>query len=175
MGGLHPQKDFPTLIRAFARVRSQRSARLVILGGTEPGREKYVDDLQSLSEAMGVADDVRFEGFVANPFVYAAHASASAFSSTHQGLGNALIEALACGCPVVSTDCVSDPREILGNGKFGPLVPVGNDVQMAEAIIQVLDDPLPSERLKARADAFGVDRAVQQYLNLLFGHDEKSG
>jgi glycosyltransferase involved in cell wall biosynthesis len=172
VGRLHPQKDFATLIRAFARVRSQRPARLVLLGAADAGREGYANDLRSLPGALGVADDVRFEGFVANPFAYMARASVYVLSSIHEGLPGALIQALACGCPVVSTDCVSGPREVLDNGKFGPLVPVGDDAQMAEAISRVFDDPLPSERLKARAHLFSVDRAVQQYWNLLFGHDE---
>jgi glycosyltransferase involved in cell wall biosynthesis len=173
VGRLHPQKDFATLIRAFARVRSQRPARLVLLGAADAGREGYANDLRSLSAVLGVADDVRFEGFVANPFAYMSRASVFVLSSIHEGLPGALIQALACGCPAVSTDCVSGPREVLDNGKFGLLVPVGDDAQMAEAITRAFDDPLPSERLKARADLFSVDRAVQQYWNLLFGHDEK--
>ena len=168
VGRLHPQKDFPTLIRAFARVRAQRSVRLVILGAGDDGRETYLSDLRSLPAKLGVANDVRFEGFVSNPFAFMARASVFALSSVHEGLPGVLIQALACGCPVVSTDCISGPREVLDNGAYGPLVPVGDDAALAEALQRVLDAPLPSERLRARADHFSVDRAVERYLDLLF-------
>ncbi len=167
VGRLHPQKDFPTLIRAFAHVRAQRPVRLVILGAGDAGRDAYVSDLRSLPAKLGVDDDVRFEGFVANPFAFMARASVFALSSVHEGLPGALIQALACGCPVVSTDCVSGPREILDDGEYGPLVPVGDDAAMAAALQQVLDNPLPPDRLRARAELFSVDRAMERYSALL--------
>jgi glycosyltransferase involved in cell wall biosynthesis len=174
-GRLDPQKDFATLIRAFARVRARRAARLVILGADGPPELGYTADLKAMPGALGVAQDVAMPGFVENPYAFMARASNFVLSSTYEGLPGVLIQALACGCPVVSTDCPSGPREILDHGRFGPLVPVGDDAALARAIEQVLDNPLPSERLRARADLFSVDRAVHNSLDLLFpDHDEVS-
>ena len=89
-------------------------------------------------------------------------------SSRYEGLGNVLIEALACGTPVVSTACPSGPAEVLDDGRFGPLVPVGDVAALARAIEDVLDDPPAAERLRARAGLFTVERAVDHYLRLLF-------
>jgi hypothetical protein len=89
-------------------------------------------------------------------------------SSRYEGLGNVLIEALACGTPVVSTDCPSGPAEVLDNGRFGPLVPVGDVAALARAIEGVLDDPPAAQSLRARARSFTVERAVDRYLGLLF-------
>jgi glycosyltransferase involved in cell wall biosynthesis len=174
VGRLHPQKDFPTLIRSFARVRARRPARLVILGAADQGRETYLNDLNALPLDLGVAEDVSLPGFVANPYAYMARAGVFVLSSFHEGLPGALIQALACGCPVVSTDCVSGPDEILEHGRYGPLVPVGDDAAMAAAIERTLDNPLPHEQLLARAQAFSVDRAVARYWDLMFGDDPAS-
>ncbi len=112
-------------------------------------------------------------GFVDNPYAFMARAAVFVLSSTYEGLPGVLIQALACGCPVVSTDCPSGPREILDHGRFGPLVPVGDDAALAAAIEQVLDTPPPSERLRARAELFSVDRAVDRSLELLFPDHEE--
>lgn len=175
IGRLVPQKDFPTLIRAFARVRAVRPAHLIILGyhlnpkKTNERREALVQ----LTRDLGVADDVELPGFVDNPYAYMARAAALVLSSIHEGLPGVLIEAMACGCPVVSTDCVSGPREILDNGRFGPLVPVGDDYALSQAILKTLDHPIDRDRLRRRADLFAVDTAVDQYLDLL-RNDSKS-
>ena len=145
-GRLHPQKDFPTLIRAFALVRAKRAARLVILGASSPTEPAYAAGLKALAGERGVADDVAMIGFVDNPFAFMARASVFALSSLYEGLPGVLIQALACGCPVVSTDCPSGPREILDHGRFGPLVPVGDEAALARAIEAMLDDPPPAER-----------------------------
>jgi len=100
-----------------------------------------------------------------------ARAGVFVLSSTHEGLPGVLIQALACGCPTVSTDCPSGPREILENGRYGALVPVGDDAAMAAAIEQTLDKPIASEVLKARADTFSIDRAVDSYLQVLLRRD----
>jgi glycosyltransferase involved in cell wall biosynthesis len=115
-----------------------------------------------------VADDVDLPGFVANPFAYMARASAFVLSSLYEGLPGVLIQAMACGCPVVSTDCPSGPAEILDGGRFGSLVPVGDELAMAEAIVASLDHPIASERLRARAQLFSVERAVDRYVDLMF-------
>jgi glycosyltransferase involved in cell wall biosynthesis len=168
VGRLHPQKDFATLMRAFARLRAGRPARLVILGAEGSGDSAHIAELRALPARLGIADDVDLPGFAPNPLAYMSRAATFVLSSVHEGLGIVLIEALACGTPVVSTDCPSGPREILDHGRFGPLVPVGDDAAMAAAIQTALDDPVPAERLRSRAEMFTVERAVNHYLELMF-------
>jgi glycosyltransferase involved in cell wall biosynthesis len=168
-GRLGQAKDFPTLIRAFARVRRNRPARLMILGEAKGARKtaKRQGQLMALAREAGVAADVELSGFVQNPFKYMARAAVFVLSSRYEGLGNVLIEAMACGCPVVSTDCPSGPAEILDNGTYGRLVPVGDDEALAEAIMAVLDGPPEARALRERAAAFSVDQAVDRYEALL--------
>jgi glycosyltransferase involved in cell wall biosynthesis len=171
VGRLGPAKDFGTLIRAFARVRGNREARLVIVGDDRKiGKDAdYRAELAALPERLGVAEDVDFVGAVENPFAYMRRASVFVLSSAWEGLGNVVIEALACGCPVVSTNCRSGPSEILEDGRYGELVPVGDDEAMAAAIERVLRDPPDPERQRERGDDFTVARAVDRYLELCFG------
>jgi glycosyltransferase involved in cell wall biosynthesis len=171
VGNLKPQKDFATLIRAFARVRAERPARLVILGDARgPDKDAtYVAELKGLPAQLGIATDVSFAGFAENPFAYMSRAAVFVLSSAWEGFGNVLAEALACGCPVVSTDCPSGPAEILDRGRYGPLVPVGDDAALAAAICRVLDAPPSRDELTGRAASFTVERAVDRYLQLLFG------
>jgi glycosyltransferase involved in cell wall biosynthesis len=166
-GRLDPQKDFATLIRAFARLRSQRPARLVILGAANPMNPSYADELRALSVRLGIADDVSLAGFHGNPFAYMSRAAVFALSSAYEGLGNVLIEALACGTPVVSTDCPNGPREILDHGRFGQLVPVGDDAALASAILSTLEASPDPGRLQERAATFSIERAVNRYLDML--------
>jgi glycosyltransferase involved in cell wall biosynthesis len=170
VGSLAARKDFPTLLRAFARVRAQRECRLVILGqGSTPEKTAEVKaELTALATSLGVGADVDLPGFVANPFAYMARAGAFVLSSSYEGLPGVLIQALACGCPVVSTDCPSGPAEILDGGRFGALVPVGDDQALAAAIAATLADPIAAERLRARGAMFSVERAVDRYLELMF-------
>ena len=168
-GRIDRQKDYLTLLRAFARVREKRQARLVILGAPGQGCEDYAEEIQSLASELRVSEDVSFPGFVANPFPYMARAALFALSSVYEGLPGVLIQALACGCPVVSTACPSGPEEILEDGRYGPLVPVGDAQAMADAISKSLDQPLPKEMLRARGARFSVQRAVDGYLELLLG------
>ena len=134
VGRLTRQKDFGTLIEAFARLRKTRPAHLIILG---EGEER--SQLESLVQELQLAKDVALPGFVQNPYAYMHRAAVFVLSSIWEGLPNSLIEALACGCPAVSTDCPSGPVEILDGGKYGHLVPMGNPQDMAEAIGKVLD------------------------------------
>lgn len=164
VGRLIPQKDFPTLLRAFARVLVQRQARLVILG---EGRLRA--ELAILASTLGITADVALPGFVENPYAYMARAAVFALSSSYEGLPNVVIEALACGCPVVSTDCPSGPAEILDGGRYGRLVPIGNDIELARAICATLNAPPPTERLHDRALFFSANRAVERYCRILLG------
>jgi glycosyltransferase involved in cell wall biosynthesis len=109
----------------------------------------------ALAASRRVAADVDLPGFVANPFAYMARAAVFVLSSAFEGLPGALIQAMACGCPVVSTDCPSGPREVLDDGRFGPLVPVGDDAALARAIEDMLDDPPAADR-RAPVPGFSV-------------------
>lgn len=171
VGKLKPQKRFDTLLRAFARLRTTHTARLVILG-KGPGRRA----LWALARELGVADDVALPGFVSDPFPWMRHAAVFVLASAWEGLPSVLIQAMACGCPVVSTDCPHGPREILEGGVHGPLVPVGDDAALARAIAAVLDQPPAAERLRARAAAFAVGPVVDATLPLLLaGRARDSG
>ena len=147
VGKLKIQKDFPTLLRAFAQVRNRRPARLIILGEGGGAAE-----LMALAANLGIGGDVDFCGQVQNPFAFYRRAAVFVLSSRWEGLPNALIEAMACGCAVVSTDCPSGPREILEGGRYGALVPVGDAEAMAAAILAVLADP-PAPAAADRAGA----------------------
>jgi glycosyltransferase involved in cell wall biosynthesis len=162
VGKFKPQKDFPTLLKAFARVRATRPARLVILG-----QGKKRTELETLARKLGVAADVDLPGWVDNPFAWMVRAAVFVLSSAWEGLPTVLIEAMACGCPVVSTDCPSGPAEILDGGVYGPLVPVRDDAELARAILSVLETSPDPEKLRARAALFSVERATDQYLQVL--------
>ncbi|MBC7236743.1 MAG: glycosyltransferase [Chloroflexi bacterium] len=158
VGRLRPQKDFATLLRAFALVRRQRPARLVILG---EGWQRSA--LEALARELGVAGDVDMPGFVRNPFSYMAHAAVFALSSIYEGLPTVVIEALACGCPVVSSDCPSGPREILDGGRYGHLVPVGDAEALAEAILCTLSgDTRPVD--PSWLEQYTPDYVLRQYI-----------
>ena len=123
--------------------------------------------LERRAQALGVAADVLFPGWVDNPYAWMRRASVFVLSSVWEGLGNVLIEAMACGCAVVATDCPHGPREILDDGRFGPLVPVRDSQALAAAIIDTLDRSLDSETLVARAALFSIDRCADQYEALI--------
>jgi glycosyltransferase involved in cell wall biosynthesis len=137
-------------------------ARLVILGD---GDEHPL--LEELARELHVAADVSPPGFTTNPFAFMARADAFALSSRVEGLSNAIIEALACGCPVVSTDCPSGPAEVLEHGRYGRLVPVGDDAALAAAIETTLHDPPDPDGLRRRAAHFSVERTIAEYLQIL--------
>lgn len=166
VGRLTKLKDFPTLIQAFAQVRADHPARLMILG---EGEDRH--KLETLIQQLGLEREVALPGFADNPYAYMARSAVFVLSSACEGLGNVLIEAMACGCPVVSTDCPSGPAEILENGKYGPLIPVGDVEQMARTIQMVLDSPADREGLRVRAAAFSLKSSCEQYLRLLAGSE----
>lgn len=161
-GKMRPQKDHSTLLRAMALLIARRPARLIVLG-KGPLRSALGDE----ARALGLDGVVDFPGFVENPFAMMSRSDLFVLSSRHEGLGNVVIEALACGCPVVSTDCPHGPREILMGGRFGTLVPVGDPVALADAMDCALDAPRRSDELRARAAFFDADHAVDAYESLL--------
>lgn len=161
IGRLSPQKDFETLLEAFALLRARRPARLLVLGeGPERAR------LETAAERLGVSSDVDLHGFVEDPGAYLAHADVFALSSRYEGLALVVIEALACGCQVVSTDCRTGPREILEGGRFGRLVPVSDPAALAGAMAEALEAPLPVASLRGRASHFAIDTVTDRYLEL---------
>lgn len=161
VGRLTPQKGFDTLLRAFARVRAHLPAYLVILG---EGEERPA--LRQLARALGVHEQVAMPGYEANPFKYMRRAAVYVLSSRWEGLPNTLIEAMACGTPVVATDCPSGAREILENGRWGRLVPVDDAEALATAIVETLTNP-PAVNPAQRAQAFSLDHGVEAYLDAL--------
>lgn len=162
-GRFHPHKNYSLLIEAFSIVREEMGARLVILGDgqTRPELEALVDELE-------IGSDVSLPGSTENPYPYMRRASVLAVSSVSEALPSTLIEAMACGCPVVSTNCSSGPREILNDGEFGELVPVGDPDALADAIRSTLRDPPPSTWLRERAMDFSAENVIDDYERVLF-------
>jgi glycosyltransferase involved in cell wall biosynthesis len=161
VGRLTSQKDFATLIRAFAELRRHRPAKLIILG-EGPDRA----DLTELACSLGVADSVDMPGYVANPLAYISNASVLVLSSAYEGFGLVLAEALACGTPVVSTNCDHGPAEILEDGRYGALVPVGDWSSMAAAIGDTLDRPPERSTLQGRGSAYSIATCAARYIEL---------
>ncbi len=168
VGRLTKQKDFSTLIHAFAVIREQKKCRLLILGEGEMRAE-----LEALIAKLNLAEDVQMPGFVDNPYAYMQQADVFVLSSAWEGLVTVLIEAMACGTAVVSTDCPSGSREILADGKYGRLVPVGDYEALADAVIETLEQEKNSEPLIKRANDFTQAASVKQYLEVLEGRQEK--
>lgn len=163
VGRLEPQKDFATLLDAYAQLRTLGHAqRLLILG-----EGKLRPALEAQITRLGLAQHVSMPGFVVNPYPYMARARLLVMSSAWEGLGNVLVEALALGTPVVSTDCPDGPAEILEDGRHGRLVPVGDADALAVAIAATLTAPLPAEHLRAAADRFRLERIAGEYLAAL--------
>ena len=158
-GELCARKDFETIIKAFAILKKTYPSRLIILG---KGKKKQ--DLLALTESLGLNVDVSFPGFVNNPYAYMSRASLFVLSSRCEGSPVVLMEALALGVPVVSTDCPSGPNEILQNGRYGQLVPVGDFEALSKVMLVTLKNPLSSEDLKAAATRFNTKENTDQYL-----------
>jgi glycosyltransferase involved in cell wall biosynthesis len=161
-GRLQQQKDFPTLIRAFAQLRRTRPCRLLLLGD---GRERPT--LEALIVQLGIGADIDLPGFQPNLYAFLARADLFVLSSAWEGSPNVLTEALALGTPVVATDCPSGPREILAGGRFGPLVPVGDASALYSAMEQTLDRPLPATILASAVDAYTQEASARAYLRVV--------
>jgi glycosyltransferase involved in cell wall biosynthesis len=163
-GRLIRQKDYPTMLRAFALLAGRTPARLIVIGeGEDRGA------LEALAAELGIADRVAWPGFVANPYAWMAAARAFVLSSRWEGFGNVLAEALACGTPAVATDCPSGPAEILGEGAYGRLVPVGDAAALADALEATLAEPVDRGRLIARGKEFDIGRIGPGYEALIEG------
>ena len=160
----------------IAAVRTLRAGRA---GGVTPraafflpslaggGAERSALDLASGLARRGIPVDVALSGFRIDPFAWMARARVFALSSSWEECPNVLVQAMACGAPVVSADCPTGPDEILEGGKWGRLVPVGDPAALAAAIRDTLDAPAPPELLQARAGAWSAEAAVDRYAELL--------
>ena len=162
LGRLVPVKDHRTLLKAFSLLEPAQGHRLVIFG-EGPLKENLV----AYAAELGISGQTLFPGYVNDPPACYASADLFVLSSTSEGFGNVLIEAMAAGVPVVSTDAPYGPREILAEGRFGPLVPPGNASALANAIAQTLAKPLPADELRRRAADFGNDVVGDLYESLV--------
>jgi glycosyltransferase involved in cell wall biosynthesis len=161
VGRLSAQKDFLTLIQAFAQLRAQRRARLLILG---EGEDRSL--LEKRIQELGLEGDVDLPGFAVNPYAYMRRAGLFVLSSRYEGLPGVLIQAMACGLPIVSTDCPTGPMEILENGRWGRLVPVNDVLALAKAMAETMDEADPPD-VARRAVDFGEAQAVTRYLEVM--------
>lgn len=165
IGRLSTQKDFHCLISAFASVAKQRDAlRLILLGD---GKQR--DELKQLSEDLGVSSKIDFVGFQHNPYGWLSQADVFVLSSRWEGSPNVLTEALALGIPSVSTRCPSGPNEVLEEGKYGPLVPVGDDTALAAGIAEVLDKPHDASFIQQAVADYNPKTSAERYLSILQG------
>ncbi|OYR83522.1 hypothetical protein DJ84_08015 [Halorubrum ezzemoulense] len=156
------QKDHSTLIRSFTRLlKDRKDVRLVLLGEGE-----LTPEYEQLAKELGSHEKILLPGFVEDPFQYMSHADVFVLSSRWEGLSLVLIEAMASGTQVVSTDCPSGPSEVLMNGEYGNLVPVGDPEAMKNALIDIFENPFPEERLRDRARDFSIEKSTNQYENL---------
>jgi len=166
VGRITHQKDYLNLLRAFGAVRARHDARLVIVGGVhEQGEKRQLDDY---IQSNGLAGSVEFAGYTDNVETFYREADLFVLSSVSEGFGNVLVEALAFGLPVVSTNCEHGPAEILCDGQYGTLVPVGNSTALAEAIVNALNTPVcDREALRRRSRDFSEERIGAQYWGLI--------
>lgn len=170
VGHVHPRKDHQTLVRAMARVRDAAgpsAARLVIIGSTQGDESARV---RSLISELGLSDQVDLLGEQDNPLRFLSRSTVFALSSRNEGMPVVILEAMAVGVPVVSTDCPSGPSWILGGGEHGLLVPVGDADALGDALLQMLGDSALRERLSRwgidRAADFSTPRIASRYLEV---------
>ena len=162
-GRLEPQKDYPTLLKAFALLRRTMDVELSILG------EGFLhESLAALAEELGVGGDVVFHGFQSDPYAYFQRASLFAHTARYEGFGVVFLEAMACGCPIVATDCEGGVREVLDNGRFGSLVPVGNVQGFATAMEDVLTGKVKLDDPRTHLRKYSLESIADAYLKVLF-------
>jgi glycosyltransferase involved in cell wall biosynthesis len=163
VGRLTPQKDYATLIHAFKALKQEMPARLMILGDGDLRIQ-----IEKLIQDLDLETDVLLSGFVDNPYALMSRATAFVLSSVWETFGVVIVEALACGCPVIATDCNYGPAEILSNGKYGILVPSQNSKALAEAMKNILKaSNWDKKELQNRADEFSLNQAANQYLKIM--------
>ncbi len=162
VGRLTKSKDYPTLIRSFSKINKELNARLIIMG---EGPDRI--EIESLIRALKLEDRIELLGFVSNPFAYMARADLFVLSSAWEGLPNTLIQAMALNLRVIATDCLGGSAEILENGQWGTLVPVGDIDALAIAIQDALQNEDPVVYSSECLSRFDADKSASEYLNLL--------
>lgn len=162
VGRLSPEKNHRLLLQAFVLLNRNRPCRLILVG---EGKERIA--LEDFVESNGLSQQVTFVGYTSDPFAWLMRAQLAVCSSIYEGLCNAIIEALGCGTPVVSTDCPFGPGEILQNGRYGTLVPLGDAAALASAIDAALDRPVDRADLIGRALNYTADRAADNFLEIV--------
>jgi glycosyltransferase involved in cell wall biosynthesis len=162
VGRLVWEKDHTFLLRSFSTLLKRRPARLLLFGKGPLRKE-----LETLRDELGLAGACELAGYCSNPYAAMARADLLVLSSRSEGSPNVLPESLACGCPVVATDCPSGPREILADGEYGLLSPVGDAEALAAAMDQALAMPWDRDALRRRAGDYSSDASAEQYLDAL--------
>jgi glycosyltransferase involved in cell wall biosynthesis len=167
VGRFDPQKDYSNMLQAFAQVIKENSKTCLLIAGDGP----LHPEMESLAKGLRIDANVKFLGIRQNVPELLNASDAYVMSSAWEGFGNVLVEAMACGCPVVSTDCPSGPAEILEGGKWGKLVPVGDVDGLADSILATLEGNNKFDVVK-RAIDFNLTNAVESYLNIMFENEE---
>jgi glycosyltransferase involved in cell wall biosynthesis len=170
VGRLVRQKNFSMLIDAFHKLLRQQNARLIILG-----EGPLKSELQAKINSLGLSWCIELLGFSDNPYAYLKRADVFVLSSLWEGFGNVLVESLALGTPVVSTDCPSGPAEILQDGKYGILVENNNSDALAAGMLKALRQSLQKEELIHRAKYFSISNIAEQYKQIIFNAGEING
>ncbi|MDD4527926.1 MAG: glycosyltransferase [Candidatus Margulisbacteria bacterium] len=164
IGRLFPSKNYSFLIRSFKKVATEvPNINLVILG-EGPLKKQLID----LSKVLRIEKNVHFFGFVNNPYKYLKHSDVFVLSSTYEGFGNVIVEALAVGIPVVSSDCPGGPKEILDNGKYGKLIPINDEDAMADALISTLRANIDKKMLIERSKLYSIKKITDEYCEVIF-------
>lgn len=161
VGNLKSEKNHLMLVRAFKQVLEKKDAQLMILGQGD-----LESDIKALISNLNLGNKIIMPGHVSNVVDYYNSADLFVLSSNYEGFGNVIVEAMSCGLPVVSTDCPYGPSEILDGGKYGKLVPVGDEHAMADAMIKTLDEVADHEALKARAEKLSGSESLDAYIKL---------
>ncbi len=162
VGRLSAEKDQRTLLRAMTLMPPERHWRLAIIGD---GPDRAA--LEAFARSNGLADRTTFTGYVTDPFAWMMRARVLVLSSIYEGLGSVIMEALACGTPVVCTDCPYGPREILQDSRYGTLTPVGDPSAMAAAIAVALDQVPDRRSLMRHGLNYTAERAAERFLEIV--------
>lgn len=165
VGSLKPAKDYYTLLQAVRRLRDKGNCLELLILGTGP----LLEELTHKRDSLGLTEVVHFGGFVEDPGPFFRAAGLFVLSSAWEGFGNVIAEAMAAGTPVVSTDCRSGPSEILEQGRYGTLVPVGDHRALADGMERTIYDKHDPNRLRKRAEDFSLEKITNQYMELFFG------
>lgn len=165
-GRIHSVKDFSTLIKAFKIVHQSLNVKLLILGNTNFNKKEF-EILKNLVNELDLNDVINFTGFVKNPFKYFYLADVFVLSSLYEGMPGVIVQAMFCGCQIVSTNCKNGPSEILNSGEFGELVSVGDFEDMAKSIIKLINTPVSENVLRNRSMDYSIDITLKHYNKII--------